>query len=232
MTDALRQLPIVFNAAAVRAILAGRKTVFRDIVKHIPESPSISNVCEGNIPKHDAPYIDAYCSEPKTAFNPRGAGLKWCWWTRDDRPGATFTPCKWKPGDRLWVREAFCITSKNAYNLPKTPDPKDLDQAAYYRADFDRSGKPLWKSPVYMPRWASRITLLVKAVRVERLWDITSEDIAKESIDYRTSQAPKIAFDQWMVNQYALLWDSIHGAGAWDVNPWVSVTTFRVIDHA
>src|SRR5579872_528511 len=93
-------------------------------------------------------------------------------------------PSPWQrsqPGDRLWLREAFAILPRNCYALPKTLT-RDGSEAAYYRADFDRSGKPAWRSPIHMPRWASRLTLIVTATRIERVQEISEDDARAEGV--------------------------------------------------
>jgi hypothetical protein len=187
MTDAPRQLPILFNVYMVHAIRAGRKTQTRRILKPQPT---------GDISE----------------------------WLRDH------APTRWKPGDQLWVRESFSRLDREN-DCP--PRKWNTETPIWYWADgwLDEGVIPKRRPGIHMPRWASRLTLSIEAVRVERLQNITSRDVAKEGIDNITHQVSGHAFDQWMVNQYALLWDSIHGLGAWDVNPWVSVTTFHVIDR-
>ena len=86
----------------------------------------------------------------------------------------------------------------------------------------------LWKSPIHMPRWASRITLEVTGVRVERLQDISEADCAKEGAPFTYSGfAPEDAPD-WR-GWYRDLWESINGPESWDANPWVWVVEFRRI---
>jgi hypothetical protein len=78
-----------------------------------------------------------------------------------------------------------------------------------------------------MPRWASRLTLIVTDVRVQRLQDISEEDARAEGIF-----TPEIGYvnlgKKAPVIQYAMLWNSLHGPDAWDANPWVSAITFTV----
>jgi len=75
-----------------------------------------------------------------------------------------------------------------------------------------------WRPSIHMPQWASRITLAVEAVRVERLQDIGEADACAEGWP-KDENGPIV----W----HSALWDTINGAGSWDANPWVSVTTFR-----
>jgi hypothetical protein len=116
-----------------------------------------------------------------------------------------------KLGDRLWVRETFA----------------DIGPRLTYRADTDdgahcKVGR--WTPSIYMPRWASRITLEITDVRVERLNDISEEDAKAEG-------APKAKEDHVPFHSrrmgFEILWESINGPGSWDENPWVWVVEFK-----
>ena len=170
----MKEKSLSFSDPMVRALLEGKKTQTRRVLKAtVPDRPAMDNIVHP--PKHDAPYLDAYCGGPITALNPRGMTNNWAWWTRDDRPGKLFD-VKYQPGDRLWVKESFVGSSKNwGYNG---------SAAVFYKADQAKRiihiSKDQWdsyshkrESPRFMPRWASRITLEVTGVRVERVWDIS-----------------------------------------------------------
>jgi hypothetical protein len=79
-----------------------------------------------------------------------------------------------------------------------------------------------WKPSIHMPRWASRITLEVVSVRVERLQDISRVDAIAEGCCDPDSSTPKLAFE--------MLWQSINGPGSWEANPWVWVVEFKRIE--
>lgn len=226
--------PILFSAPMVRALLDGSKTQTRRVLKNMPPAPDHDNLVHP--PKHDAPYFDAYCGGKRTAANPRGMSDDWCWWTRDDRAGQA---CKvpFVPGDRLWVKETW--------RAPKSCDgqkPSEIlaGSRVWHEADrdnCDQHGKI--RVAIFMPRWASRITLLVTDVRVERLQDCSEGDAIAEGvkpipfsngpnfysvdIGHGSLNAPTAA------ETYALLWHSINGDGAWDANPWVVAVTFEVV---
>ena len=127
-------------------------------------------------------------------------------------------------GDRLWVRESFCPI------YPQDPNynggrPIEYDYQATYKHG-DRLGdligvRKKWKPSIHMPRAASRITLEVTGVRVERLQDISEADAQAEGV-YTDPACP--AYDA-----YAQLWDEINGTGAWDANPLVWVVEFKRI---
>lgn len=115
-----------------------------------------------------------------------------------------------------------------------------------YRADWEHSnGEQFWRPSIFMPRWASRLTLEVTDVRVERLQDITEEDARAEGIrpfpfrpddgfpvcyGYAVEDLKTNLFDPTAVRAYDRLWDSINLKRApWDSNPWVWVVSFKRI---
>lgn len=133
------------------------------------------------------------------------------------------------PGDRLWVRETWADTMS---------DPAE----AVYRADGERhpSSSLRWQSPMRMPRWASRITLEVTGVRVERLHQISAKDILAEGAVIRAhidqfGRNPVSAFDGCvyldLMSLWAAGWDKINRKRApWESNPWVWVIEFKRIE--
>lgn len=116
-------------------------------------------------------------------------------------------------GDLIWGREAFCA-------------PFGKREAAY-RADNDFIGCYRWRPSIHMPRWASRITLEVTGVRVERLQDISLADSIAEGVEPYRNRGGKLT--AWRFPKH---WEAIHGPGSWDANPWVQVIAFRRVDGA
>lgn len=206
--------PILFSAPMVRAILDGRKTTTRRVLKPQPIG--------------------------HTAWQDDDTG-RW-WVSGHGEVGDTLLSLRWRAGDRLWVREAHALVG--------TTDPGFLlYRASGYEAECDRHGfdKPYppesvvrWRPSIHMPRWASRITLAVEAVRVERLHAITEEDARAEGVLYvpghgDITRAELMCDPGWSNflhcrEGFQLLWDTIHGPDAWGANPWVSVTTFRRVE--
>lgn len=190
----MKERPILFSGPMVRAILAGRKTQTRRICKKAwwDEFTWAGDV----YPARESGWI--------------------AWWPKGD---AEFTKrayldgflCPYgQPGDRLWVRETWLLV-----------DDMNGSQQVHYRADNeDIPGS--WKPSLFMPRWASRISLEITGVRVERLQGITEEDAQKEGveIDGHYSMFYKTAFKK--------LWDSINGKKhPWESNPWVWCIEFK-----
>lgn len=181
----MKERAIIFSGDMVRAILDGEKAQTRRIVKPQP--------VQYNRP--DWPVTHGWREVPHVG----GWEVSW----NQNRMTATeaigeFCPYG-VPGDRLWVREAFFVSSVGRI---------------IYAADRELL-RP--KSPIHMPRWASRITLEVTGVRVQRLQDITEDDARAEGFD--------------SLDGFALLWDRINekcGYG-WQDNPWVWAVEFRAV---
>ena len=129
------------------------------------------------------------------------------------------------PGDRLWVRETWAAPH-NCDHLK----PREIDDGwrIHYAATEERGGL-LWRPSIHMPRWASRITLEVTGVRVERLQDISEADCQAEGIEsYALNGAESVTGGLNLpAGYYRYLWESINGPGSWDANPLVWVVEFR-----
>jgi len=128
-----------------------------------------------------------------------------------------------QPGDRLWVRETW----KSSANVQPP-----ISEPYIYAADLGPTGvtkwAATWKPSIHMPRAASRITLEVTSVRVERLQDISEADAQSEGWTRRPEvstdpQVHKEAARDWFMD----LWESINGPGSWGANPWVWALEFR-----
>ena len=155
-------------------------------------------------------------------------------------------------GMRLWVREAHAFVPASAYRnslfVEQRTDTGDPDRAAIYREGFDRStGGIRWRPSIHMPRWASRLTLVVTDVRVQRVREISEADAQAEGAkagDWPDRPDCNCNDDDCMAcGQYPALhtpafrhiWNTIHGPDAWARNDWVAALTFTVhrcnIDH-
>lgn len=183
--------PILFSGPMVRALLDGRKTQTRRIVNGVPPQPA-ANCHPSNTPRHPAPYLDSYCGQPKTAANPRGMSTEWLWWQVDDRCGYPSFKVKFAPGDRLWVREAHYLTDDGDYERAVcAADAEDVREhlatverlkASHPQVDWSRHAR--LRPGIHMPRWASRLTLIVTDVRMQRLLEISDEDAVAEGIQF------------------------------------------------
>lgn len=232
----MSEKPILFSAPMIRAIMDGRKSQTRRILKEtVPPAPAMDAIRPENIAKHPTPYLDSYCGDRKTKANPRGMSLRWCWWTRDDRQCLPTFGVRWVPGDQLWVRETFARVGDNDDDIHACPD---LRVHAYYRADSIQPEVLKWRPSIFMPHWASRLTLEVIAVKVERLQDISEADARAEGIECRDG-----CWGTWdasghqicggsidPIEAYRCLWLNINGVGSWEANPWVVAVSFKRID--
>jgi hypothetical protein len=196
-----REVPILFSAPMVRAILAG-KTQTRRIIKPQPGG--------------------------HTAWKDEDSGL---WFTSGHgEAGDWNVPLRWQPGDRLWVKETF----RGAAGYDHQP-PRDWgNKPIWYCADGEPPASGSWwflsnraRSPLHMPRWASRIDLLVTDVCVQRLRDITEDDAKAEGAP--ATLVPPDGGSAPHTAGFIEIWGKINGAGSWDANPWVAAITFERI---
>ncbi len=225
----MRERPILFSSPMVRAILEGRKTQTRRVVKPQPTgeprplsdwSRGLAEACHDHSP--DANKLAAHSDRLKGhvfPFTTSSCGLM--------SPVCPYG----HPGDRLWVRETW---------QPCGLTELGLMQAAYYKADGktyydpnDLSKTCKWRPSIHMPRWASRITLEITGVRVERLQDISEEDAESEAAERGHL---KTLNGEYIINGgshrcgFINLWQSIHGPGSWDANPWVWCISFQILE--
>lgn len=238
----MKERPIRFSAPMVHAILSGEKTMTRRVIKPQPYIDKMNNFCWNGYnfgQDFDGPKIQAIaspipCSKTKRVLCPYG-----------------------NRGDRLWVREAFRFAASLDRYSPKNVGIKCLD-AGYktpwaptqYEADGARKGSwagfdtpPVITTPgklrpsMFMPRWASRITLEITGVRVERLNDISDSDCWAEGIDECDGLLDDLKVID-IANRmgrciddaapfFAALWESINGNGSWLANPFVWVVEFK-----
>ena len=206
--------PILFNGEMVRALLDGRKTQTRRVVKNQPP---------GHFHYHGVSGADAeaYFSDRTEEENQAALAGKHTW-----------RRCPYGvPGDRLWVRETWGVHHIHNHISPQNlPDMAADYFGISYRATDDgvSTWVSRWRPSIHMPRWASRITLEVTDVRVERVQAIVLDEIMAEGIprqDGRTSECThRLRFQR--------LWDSINAKRgySWASNPWVWVVEFKVID--
>lgn len=226
----MKERPILMSAPMVRAILAGTKTQTRRVVRH----PNIADVEEWAPPTNEDPRWEL-------GYRPTGGAGASLGHVRCPYGG---------PGDRLWVRETWGLhihTDYTCWNRDsirgRSPEDLACSWALAYAADAT-SVYDFWRPSIHMPRWASRITLDVTSVRVERLQDITEEDARAEGVepmkgvgaDQPIIDVPRRGRTQGThphVLAFAVLWDTINGKRAhWQSNPWVWVISFRRVDQA
>lgn len=205
--------PILFSAPMVRALLDGRKTQTRRVLKPQPMATS----ADGLFRTHS---IDLHRDGNWYAYTD-GLGKV------NERP----VPVTYAIGDRLWVREAW-------HTLRALDDmkPRELSVGqtpAAYEADTDDIGRLVingrLRPGMFMPRWASRLTLTVTQVRVQRLWEITSADAIAEGYPPHANSQTIDCDTRDPRDDFKALWDSLNAKRApWASNPWVVALTFTV----
>ncbi|AOE99073.1 hypothetical protein ATE40_007350 [Serratia surfactantfaciens] len=228
----MKERPVIFNGEMVRAILDGRKTQTRRVMK---VQPKPSETRPGDF-WFSAKKLESMVHV--SDFTPGNSPIADCHLFFQEHC------CPFgQVGDRLWVRETFAVLG-NEDGCPIDWDGNlikgDEKQAArIYKAscwqepgnyglwsipDRDTQYEGAWRPSIHMPRWASRITLEITGVRVERLNDISEEDARAEGVKAGVSPG-----HEHMMHQVAFseLWQSIYGAESWSANPWVWVIEFR-----
>ena len=236
----MKEHPILFSGPLVRAILEGRKTQTRRIVKPQPvASPGYEHATAFHADTEYSRALGATFAGRDT--NP----LRW-WFADASGPRAAYACPYGSPGDRMWVRETWCLAHTDYHDTDKEAGTRPVKDGrfCFYAAtdDVDTGDGSPWKPSIHMPRWASRITLEVTAVRVERLQVISEDDARAEGIpdrcDHGCSSLCSCASCieggcQTAAAQYATLWDDINGdRAAWSSNPWVWVVEFKRIGGA
>jgi hypothetical protein len=152
-------------------------------------------------------------------------------WHREDPECVKGSPYG-QPGDRLWAREAF--TENTVIPIKDRPEGDFI-----YMADLNERGATKyaakWKPSIHMPRRASRITLEITGVRVERLNDICEDDAMAEGCEndvvylFGDDGLPDWHTGKYAMERFEELWESINGEGSWHKNPWVWVIEFERI---
>ncbi len=231
----MKERPILFSAPMVRAILAGTTTQTRRVIKG-----DLDDEARLHVGMYHPTVTDRHGQEHP------GAEVFGAWTT--DGEWAMRCP-HGQPGDRLWVAESFsgpyCLEAQDGM-AAAPPSTWVNGSRIWYWAD----GEPThgdWTRPrpsIHMPRWASRITLEVTAVKVERLQDISEADAKAEGAEpmgvLPDWTDEEISLIDWPLgerenpyrNGYALLWESINGPGSWALNPWVWCVSFKRLEAA
>jgi hypothetical protein len=241
---AARERPLLFSGPMVRAILAGSKTQTRRVAK-VPRDGLLYDLSRawpdrgfpldennnvlpmdrwrgGSDPAPESAYRSHYLHVPFAHPNDG-------WEADPARDTVQRVYCPYgEVGDVLWVKETFA----RRLDVDPAVEPEKARHYALYRADGTSLDEPHWHSypnrwtpPIFMPRWASRITLEIAEDRVQRLQEISARDCVAEGIaPIGPEHHPKVLRDD-----FRSLWDSINKASGhgWDVNDYVWAITFR-----
>lgn len=220
--------PIPFSAPMIRALIEGRKTQTRRIISRLNGKGAVTEFGPSTTSGYDWHFRDK----------------RMLWQRVRDSRLRELLP--WRVGRRLWVRETFKLHS-TFNDLKPSEAPRSR---VFYLADlaYSPSGSRV-HSPIHIPRWASRLTLIVEDVRVRQLQEIGEEDAKAEGLACLSKDLGRVwkwglpesdglpgpsawEWQMWCVGHrpaYAKLWNSLHGPDAWSANPWIAALTFRVI---
>lgn len=227
----MRERGMIFNAQMVRAILDGRKTQTRRIVAVQPESNQFGML--------------------RITDSTKRSDIGKCHWAESNATG-THTRSKLfscpfgQPGDRLWVRETHRVHSRAtdvATLVYKASERQSWTQQTH-RVPISECNKPVsaekWTPSIHMPRWASRITLEITGIRVERLNSISETDALAEGVKvvkvreggdrYCDYASPEINHYRRPSDSFISLWESIYGDESWQHSPWVWVVEFKRVE--
>lgn len=217
-----KERPILFSGQMVRAILDGKKTQTRRVVKFGVLNPGVRAFMRETV---------------EAAVSPEGK-----------RVMANYIHLAYKcpygkPGDRLWVRETWRAflgddprveyAAGGTTNLDWENTDAWLKEARQFNelpsavesGLVQQSEVTRWRPSIHMPRWASRIALEVLSVRVERLNEISSDDaIAEMGWIHNGTYPTEFVYE---IREFSKLWESINGSGSWATNPWVWVVEFK-----
>ena len=223
-----RELPILFNTEMVRANLDGRKTCTRRVIKAQPDE------------KHTFPLGFVTGSTEAKELGCFGFG------TNENGGSIQFVKPPYQAGDILYVRETWQCWRAHRYEATadirfraggddvrlqfangNTDSIDRLDYDTFVHKWFSHNGK--WKPALFMPKEAARIWLKVTDVRVERLQEITIDDIRNEGLSSMAVHAGdmEIAIEEWKNVWNSTIKKSDLDCYGWDANPWVWVIEFE-----
>lgn len=214
----MKERPILFSGPMIRALLDGRKTQTRRVMKPQPHHSPVGQMVNLGGPD----------------------------WAMDDGDLSGQWRCPYGvPGDRLWVKETYQVepsglgpvrvfypSDDGDLNVDLTGKPDLIEQADRLMTEPD-----VCRPSIHMPRWASRLTLEITDIRVQRLHEISEADAIAEGADQYASSTKlrrDRAYDPSLNGIYregfSELWEAINGAGSWAANPWVWAVSFAVIN--
>lgn len=211
--------PIIFSGMMIRALLAHHKRMTRRILKPQPDTfvRDDGKECDvGVMHIADEPHaritVGRVITRQKSPY-----AIGDCLWVRETvacGACASSKPSHWAPS--FWRREQG--TSKNPNGIWYAADGLSPE-----RLITDRGR---WRPAIHMPRWCSRLTLVVTGVKIERLQNISEEDAEAEGAE--PILVPPDGGSCPHIEGFIELWESIHGTGSWDKNPFVVAPTFEV----
>ncbi|WP_200982589.1 ASCH domain-containing protein [Klebsiella quasipneumoniae] len=248
----MKERGMIFNSEMVRAILDGRKTQTRRIMKVQPESNQLGLLLITDSTKHSdiGKYHWAESNatgnhvRSKLFSSPFGAvgeriWVRETWATLGNEEGCYVdwedNLCKGDERSAARIYRASCEQRPCDYGLWSIPDD------AYWKPHTkEHKFEGAWRPSIHMPRWASRILLEITDVRVERLNAISEEDAEAEGIDMEALYDSQDCYDciadhnmtgrPTVTGAFKYLWESIYGEESWKSNPWVWVIEFKRVE--
>lgn len=224
----MTERPILFSGPMVRAILDGKKTMTRRVVKPQPSAHHWHGSKEYN---QRAVLIDTT----------KGTCLRFSHLLGDREDGnVQYMRCPYgKRGDRLWVRETWCQVDDREFggqlwiDYRSTPSDDGSHPAGWHNAPDDAQALK-WRPSIHMPRSASRILLEITGIRVERLQEITEEDALAEGCEREFKADGSVGWGAGLIEataNFKILWNGINEKRgySWESNPWVWVIEFKRI---
>lgn len=243
----MKERPILFSGPMVRALLDGTKTQTRRIAKVRnalpPEWATFASEGHSLTTTGDTRCTGLfYWSEEQTPGEPLKTLRRWpILPAKHPMAGDPYwTACPYgKRGDRLWVRETWqgpmweegTWDPDTDYHSPKYCEYRADGGPTPEYVDFEDNLHQGWKPSIHMPRWASRITLEITGVRVERLNDISEADAAAEGVPVDDGIGTQFCRADNRQG-FRHLWESINGAESWNADPWVWVVEFKKVPAA
>jgi hypothetical protein len=212
---------IIFSAEMLRAIREGQKTMTRRVIKPQPQAKVLPI-------SGDKPAVKLHDGH---------------WYACDHKDSSSHdTPYRlmkhqFNAGDILYVKETWSKVPATAYRHSREEDGSKVPHRvspcgvywAVYKDGWDRSA-PSWGSPRFMPKWASRLSLRVVSVRVERVNEITNEDAIREGVPHGSDLPMCLDDCRTAYSRFRDLWESINGKGSWAKNDYVWVIEFEVVN--
>ncbi|EPG4846611.1 TPA: hypothetical protein ACI6QB_002724 [Klebsiella quasipneumoniae] len=245
----MKERGMIFNSEMVRAILDGRKTQTRRIMKVQPESNQLGlllitdSTKRSDIGKYHWAESNATGNHVRSKLfsSPFGAvgeriWVRETWATLGNEDGCYVdwedNLCKGDERSAARIYRASCEQRPGDYGLWSIPDD------AYWKPHTkEHKFEGAWRPSIHMPRWASRILLEITDVRVERLNAISEEDARAEGIidgGCLNCGEPEPCGcanpEPDATDAFAYLWQSIYGQDNWNANPWVWVIEFKRVE--
>lgn len=229
----MKERGMIFNGEMVRAILEGRKTQTRRAMKVQPS--------DGFHPTHNGYDLNLNAHWYTPGVVDKNGYLqpakKDVFGVADENEGHT---CPFGAvGDRIWVRETWAEAGAGAPDLKLYRANYPAHVPTHYE-NVPPTEDVRWTPSIHMPRWASRLTLEITGVRVERLNAISETDAEAEGIDMEALFDAQDCYDciadhnmtgrPTVTGEFKYLWESIYGEESWKANPWVWVIEFKRIE--